>query len=65
MDMYNDVIKETLRLLQRYRTEWETRYKGYLTKIANNANKQIALSPPVKKPLFIYTTVSNETKTSP
>ena len=63
--MYNDVIKETLLLLQKDRTEWETRYKGYLTKIANNANKQIALSPPVKKPLFIYTTVSNETKTNP
>ena len=65
MVTYNDVIKETLILLQKDRTEWETRYKGYLTKIANNANKQIALSPPVKKPLFIYTTVSNETKTNP
>ena len=65
MVTYNDVIKETLILLQKDRTEWETRYKGYLTKIANNENKQIALKPPVKKPLFIYTTVSNETKTNP
>ena len=65
MVTYNDVIKQTLVWLQQNRDEWEKRYKGYLTKIANNANKQIALKPSVKKPLFIYTTVSNETKTNP
>jgi len=68
--LYNEVVKQTISLLQTHQhnnknDDWESRYKGYLDKITNNQNKIINLIPPVKKPLFIYTTVSNETKTSP
>ena len=65
MVTYNDVIKQTLVLLQQNRSEWENRYKGYITKIRNNANKHIKVNPSVKEPLFVYTTISNETKPNP
>ena len=65
MVTYNDVVKEVLVQLQQNRSEWENRYKGYITKIRENANKHIKLYPPVKEPLFVYTTISNETKPNP
>lgn len=65
MLLYNEVVKQTLNLLHLHKDEWETRYNGYLTKIKKNENKQVKFETPVKKPLFVYTTVSNETKTNP
>ena len=68
--LYNEVVKRTISLLQTHRhnnknDDWENRYKGYLDKIKLNVNKRIKITTLVKKPLFIYTTISNETKANP
>ena len=65
MLLYNDVVQQSLNYLHKHKNEWEARYNGYLTKIIRNENKQTVLETPVNKPLFVYTTVSNETKASP
>ena len=58
---YEKIIFDALNMLKTD-TEWEIRYSKYLTKLCN-INKPI-LKAKINRPIYAYTTISKETKTT-